>query len=169
VLVAALAAVADLPWRCICVGSLIRDPGFADNLQRQARDSGIDDRVRFAGSFTGEQLDHAYATADVLVLASRGETYGMVVTEALARGLPVIATDVGGLPEALGRGADGTLPGLLVPPGDPKALAEALRAWFGDAVLRQRLRRTAQQRRATLSGWSGTTVRISRVLAAVAV
>ena len=69
------------------------------------------------------------------MLASRAETYGMVVTEALARGLPVVAADVGGVTEALGRGADGTRPGLLVPPGDPAALGAALRAWLGDAEL----------------------------------
>ena len=57
------------------------------------------------------ELDAAYAEADVLVLASRAETYGMVVTEALSRGLPVIAADVGGVPEALGFGADGDAPG----------------------------------------------------------
>ena len=60
----------------------------------------------------------------------------MVVTEALARGLPVIAADVGGVPEALGHGADGVRPGLLVPPDDPAALGAALRAWLGDAELR---------------------------------
>ena len=54
----------------------------------------------------------------------------MVVTEALARGIPVLATAVGGLPEALGRAPDGSLPGLLVPPDDPAALAGALRRWL---------------------------------------
>jgi glycosyltransferase involved in cell wall biosynthesis len=61
-------------------------------------------------------LAHAYAAAGVLVLASSSETYGMVVTDALARGRPVIATAVGGLPEALGQASDGRRPGLLVPP-----------------------------------------------------
>ena len=89
-----------------------------------------------------------------MVLASRAETYGMVVTEALARGLPVVAAEVGGVPEALGHGADGVRPGLLVPPGDPAALAAALRAWLGDAGLRRRLRRAARERRASLSRWS---------------
>jgi glycosyltransferase involved in cell wall biosynthesis len=74
----------------------------------------------------GDDLAHAYAAADVLVLASRTETYGMVVTEALARGLPVIATAVGGLPEALGQASDGRRPGLLVPPEDSFALAVRL-------------------------------------------
>ena len=76
----------------------------------------------------------------------------MVVTEALARGLPVVAADVGGVPEALGRGADGIRPGLLVPPEDPAALGAALRAWLGDAELRGRLRRAARERRESLPG-----------------
>jgi glycosyltransferase involved in cell wall biosynthesis len=168
VLFAALAAVTDLPWRCVCVGALNRDPDFVDRLVRQARRAGIDERVCLTGPRTGAALDDAYAAADVLVLASRAETYGMVVTEALARGLPVVATAVGGLPEALGCGADGRRPGLLVPPGDPAAFAVALRGWLGATDLRQRLRRAAGQRRVMLCGWSATSVRISRVLAEVA-
>ena len=168
VLFAALAAVTDLPWRCVCVGALNRDPDFVDRLVRQARRAGIDKRVCLTGPRTGAALDDAYAAADVLVLASRAETYGMVVTEALARGLPVVATAVGGLPEALGCGADGRRPGLLVPPGDPAAFAVALRGWLGATDLRQRLRRAAGQRRVTLCDWSATSVRISRVLAEVA-
>ena len=169
VLLAALAAVTDLPWHCVCVGALTRDPGFVARLGRQARDGGIGDRVRFTGPRTGADLDVAYAAADALVLASRAETYGMVVTEALARGLPVVATTVGGLPEALGRGSDGSRPGLLVPPGDSNALAAALRCWLSDTDLRQRFRHAAQERRVTLPGWSATSVRISRVLAEVSV
>lgn len=165
VLLAALATVTDLSWRCVCVGSLNRDPRFADRLRRQAGGAGIGDRVRFTGPQTARELDGTYAGADVLVLASHTETYGMVVTEALARGLPVLATAVGGLPEALGRGADGSLPGLLVPPGNAAALAAALRRWLGDADLRQRLRHAAQERRLSLHDWSTTTDRISSVLA----
>ena len=168
VLLAALAMIRHLPWHCTCVGSLDRDPGFADRLRSQAVDDRISDRVRFTGPLTREELHTVYAASDVLVLASRGETYGMVVTEALARGLPVIATAVGGLPQALGRGSDGGLPGLLVPPDDPAALAEALRAWLGDADLRRQLRQSAEQRRVTLSGWSATASQVARVIAEVA-
>ena len=168
VLLAALAMVRDLSWRCVCVGTLTRDPGFVDRLVRQAREGGIGHRVRFTGPRAGADLYAAYAAADALVLASRAETYGMVVTEALARGLPVVATTVGGLPAALGWGADGSRPGLLVPPGDPEAFAAALRCWLGDTDLRRRFRHAAQERRAMLSGWSATSVRISRVLAGVA-
>jgi len=100
-----------------------------------------------------------------VVLASRAETYGMVVTEALARGVPVVATDVGGITEALGRGADGIRPGLLVPPEEPATLGAALRAWLGDSELRGRLRRAACERRELLSRWSTTTSEVAGVLA----
>ena len=98
----ALATIADLPCSCVCVGALSRDPGFVGRLRRLARDHGLADRVRFAGPLTGAELDAAYAAADLLVLASRGETYGMVVTEALARGIPVLATAVDRAPRGPG-------------------------------------------------------------------
>jgi glycosyltransferase involved in cell wall biosynthesis len=124
--------------------------------------------VRFAGPRTGPDLDRAYGSADLLVLASHAETYGMVVSEALARGVPVLATEVGGVPEALGRADDGTRPGLLVPPGDPAALGAALRAWLGDAELRARLRRAARRRRTALRPWSATASVLAGVLAGAA-
>jgi glycosyltransferase involved in cell wall biosynthesis len=160
----ALAAVADLPWSCVCVGSLSRDPGFVDLLRRQTREYGLADRVRFVGPRTGDGLAAAYAAADLLVLASRGETYGMVVTEALARGIPALATAANGLPEALGRAPDGSLPGMLVAPDDPAALAGALRRWLSDTDLRQQLKRSARGRRTTLMGWAVTAELISKVL-----
>jgi glycosyltransferase involved in cell wall biosynthesis len=165
VLLDALATTADLSWHCVCVGSLDRDPAFVDSLRRRARDGGIGDRVWFPGFRTGVDLERSYASADVLVLASRAETYGMVVTEALARGLPVVAAEVGGLTEALGHGADGIRPGVLVPPDDPAALGAALRAWLTDAELRERSRRAARERRASLVGWSTTTSAVAGVLA----
>jgi glycosyltransferase involved in cell wall biosynthesis len=165
VLLDALAATTDLSWHCVCVGSLDRDPAFVAGLRRRSLDGGLGDRVSFPGPRTGADLDRSYAAADLMVLASRAETYGMVVTEALARGLPVVAAQVGGVPEALGHGADGIRPGLLVPPDDPAALGAALRAWLGDAGLRGRLRRAACQRRESLSGWSTTTSVVAGVLA----
>jgi glycosyltransferase involved in cell wall biosynthesis len=161
----ALAATADLSWHCVCVGSLDRDPAFVEGLRGRSLESGLGDRVCFAGSRTGADLDRSYAAADLMVLASRAETYGMVVTEALARGLPVVAAEVGGLPEALGHGANGIRPGLLVEPDDPAALGAALRAWLGDAELRGRLRTAARERRESLSRWSTTTSVLAGVLA----
>jgi len=157
-LVETLATVPDLRWRCLCVGPLDREPGFVAGLPRL-------DRVRYSGPLVGSRLAAAYADADLLVLPSRGETYGMVVTEALARGIPVLATAVGGVAEALGRAPDGSLPGMLV---EPAGLAGALRCWLTDAGLRDQLRRSAQGRRKTLSGWTVTAQRVATVLAGVA-
>jgi glycosyltransferase involved in cell wall biosynthesis len=150
------------------VGSLERDPPLVDSLRRRARDAGIGDRVWFPGPRIGVDLERSYAAADLLVLASRAETYGMVVTEALARGLPVVAAEVGGLTEALGHGADGIRPGTLVPPDDHAALGDALRAWLTDAELRERSRGAARERRASLRGWSSTTSAVAGVLAGAA-
>ena len=164
VLLAALQTVSDLSWHCNCVGSLQQDPQFVDRLRREAVATGIDGRVEYTGTLQGANLAGAYARADVLVLASRRESFGMVTTEALARGLPVIATAVGGIAGALGHGADGMVPGLLVPPDAPESLGASLRAWLTDPGLRTRLRHAAGQRRTTLSGWSVTVEQVSQVL-----
>jgi glycosyltransferase involved in cell wall biosynthesis len=168
VLLDGLAMVTDLSWRCECVGSLVRDPAFADGVRRRVRDIGLGDRVSFPGPCTAQELDRAYAAADLLVLPSHAETYGMVVTEALSRGLPVLATEVGGVAEALGYGKDGTRPGLLVPPGDPAALGAALRKWLCDAELRARLRWAARERRASLRRWPAAASVLAGVLAGAA-
>lgn len=158
----ALGTLAELPWSCVFVGSPDRDPAYAARLRAHP----AADRITFAGVRTGEQLAAAYSAADLLVLPSRGESYGMVVTEALARGIPALVSDVQGLPEALGSAPDGSLPGLLVPP-DSAALAAALRRWLTDADLRDRLRRSARARRAHLTGWTRTAERIGAVLCRV--
>ncbi|HJQ02761.1 MAG TPA: glycosyltransferase family 4 protein [Jatrophihabitans sp.] len=163
-LLAALAGVAELRWRCDWVGSLDREPDFVARLRAEAESTGLTDRIRLRGPLTGAALEQAYASADALVLASRVETYGMVVTEALARGLPVLATAVGGLPTALGQTTDGRRPGLLVPAEDPGALSTALRDWLTDAELRQRLRLAAAERRGTLTGWAVTGRLVGQVL-----
>jgi glycosyltransferase involved in cell wall biosynthesis len=170
VLLRALSRLRDVPWRCACVGSLSRDPGFVAGLRRAAREDGLTDRIHFPGPLVGPALDASYASADLLVLPSRGESYGMVVTEALARGIPVLTTAIDGLPEALGRapGVSGGRPGLLVPPDDPDALADALRRWLSSSDLRERLRASALSRRATLSDWSVTSTLVSEVLSACA-
>jgi glycosyltransferase involved in cell wall biosynthesis len=164
----ALVTMKDLSWDCLCVGSLDRDSVFAARLRRRLVEDELGERVRFTGPRTGPDLERSYASADLLVLPSRAETYGMVVTEALARGLPVVASDVGGVADALGHGTGGVRPGLLVPPEDPRALAAALRTWLGDAAVRRAWRRAARERRASLTGWSTTTSVLAGVLAAVA-
>jgi glycosyltransferase involved in cell wall biosynthesis len=165
-LVEALADLADRDWQCVLAGSLDRDPDFVEQLLTRIACLGYGHRVRLSGVLTGAALSHAYHTADLLVAPSRSETYGMTVTEALAHGLPVLAADVGGLPEALGSTADGTRPGQLVPPGDPAALAAALGDWLGDERHRHRLRAAARERQSTLRGWEQTTQEIANALTA---
>jgi Glycosyltransferase len=153
VLVAALAQVADRPWTCELVGALRRAPEHVAAVRREIADHGLGDRVRVAGPLVGAELAAAYAAADLLVLPSRVEAYGMVATEALARGIPVLASDVGGVPEALGGDP---VPGILVTPGDAAALAAALRRWLDDPGLRAELRHAAALRRPALHGWEVT-------------
>ncbi len=150
VLVEALTQVADLDWVLVCVGSLEVEPELVRHLRSVLLDHGLSRRVCFAGPLGREAVERGYAAADLLVLASRAETYGMVVTEALAHGLPVLATDVGGVCEALGGG------GFSVPSEDPGALAAALRSWLTDPVTRSRLRADARGRRASLTSWDDT-------------
>ncbi|MDG4810443.1 glycosyltransferase family 4 protein [Micromonospora sp. WMMD1120] len=168
VLVDALSTLAGRSWTMVGAGTLAREPDLVRRLRDRLDAAGLTGRARLVGPLTGAALDAAYADADLLVLPSRGETYGMVVTEALARGLPVLATRVGGVPEALGRAPDGELPGLLVPPGDSAALARALTRWLDDGALRARLRRAALARRDTLTDWPVTTALLAAVLKEVA-
>ncbi len=164
----ALERVADLSWDCRCIGPDSVAPDFVAQLRRRAGHSGLDDRFRLHGPRARDVLAAAYAESDALVVASRAETYGMVVTEALGRGLPVIAFDVGGVPEAMGSTADGTRPGILVPHDDVTALAQALRRWLSDVGLRDSLHRAVLQRRAQLASWSVTAERVDRILREVA-
>jgi glycosyltransferase involved in cell wall biosynthesis len=163
-LVEALASVTDLPWSCVCVGGLNQDPEYVAELRSLIARHGLEDRLTLAGPQARAELDASYNSADLMVLTSYAETYGMAVTEALARGIPVLATDVGGLPEAVGRAPDGGVPGILVPPENPAAIAAELRGWFGEADVRRRLKAAARGRRAALNGWAGTARSLAAVL-----
>ena len=165
-LVEALAAL-DLPgWQCTCVGSLEPDPPFVRRVEERVEEAGLTGQLTLAGPLHGPDLEAAYRDADVLVLTSRAETYGMVVTEALAHAVPVIAVRTGGVAEALGSARDGTLPGVLVPGGDVAAITAAVRSWLLEAGLRDRHRAAARDRRRTLPTWRDTAKRIADALGA---
>lgn len=168
VLFTALAGLPTKSWTCVCVGALDREPGFVRGLRRVLTDSGIGERVHLTGPLIGPDLERAFAAADVLVLPTRLESYGMVVTEALARGLPVIATSVGGVPEAVGFAADGRRPGIMVEPDDARALGAAIADWLGQPEVRDELRSVARSRRTTLCRWPQTTTMISAALTRLA-
>jgi glycosyltransferase involved in cell wall biosynthesis len=165
-LVEALAALELPDWQCTCVGSTEPDPPFARRVQERAEEVGLGGRFTLAGPLHGPDLEAAYRDSDVLVLTSRAETYGMVVTEALAHAVPVIAVRTGGVAEALGSTRDGTLPGILVPGGDVAAITSAVRSWLLDPDLRERLRAAARDRRRTLPTWRDTAKRIADALGA---
>lgn len=163
-LVRALGLIGGLRWSCICAGPLQRAPRHVARVRELIGRLGLGERISLAGPLTGERLEACYAAADLVVLPSRAETYGMVVTEALARGIPVLTTTADALPDTLGRAPDGRVPGLLVPPHDVRALADALRRWLGDPALRERLREAARARRRTLPGWDLTVRHLGKVL-----
>ena len=165
-LVEALAELGDLDWRCVLAGPLDRDPDFVGQLQTRINRLGYGHRIRLTGCLTGAALSRAYTGSDLLIAPSRAETYGMAVTEALAHGLPVLASAVGGLPEALGASPDGSRPGQLIQAGDQAALAAAIRDWLTDRRHRHRLRAAARGRRSSLVGWERTTQEIATALTA---
>jgi glycosyltransferase involved in cell wall biosynthesis len=163
-LVEALAMVADLDWSCLLVGPLVRDPDHVARVRAMVDRHGLAGRVELTGPRTGAALDATYAATDLLVVPSRRETYGMVVTEALARGIPALAAAVDGVPDTLGRAPGGRVPGLLVPPHDAAALAAGLRRWLTEPDLRAAARRAARDRRLELHGWETTARCLAEVL-----
>jgi glycosyltransferase involved in cell wall biosynthesis len=133
-LVEALARIRDLDWSLRCVGSLERDPATAQAVRRLIRTVGLGRRITLAGECPPRSVSHVFRTADAFVLPSFHEGYGMVYAEAMAHGLPIIATTAGAIPETVPSQA-----GLLVPPGDPAALARALRRVIAQPLLAARL------------------------------
>lgn len=158
-LVEALAGLQDRAWTLDCVGSTSRDAACADAVRRAVVAQGLASRVRLHGEVDERQLQAAYRAADALVLASFHEGYGMVLAEALAHGLPVLATQAGAVGGTVPPGA-----GLLVPPGDVPALRAALAAWLDDAALRARLQQGARAAAPRLPGWPQAVARFDRLL-----
>jgi glycosyltransferase involved in cell wall biosynthesis len=159
--VEALTDVADLPWQARLAGSLEVDPDYVAEVSRAIDAAGLAGRVELPGVVA---RDAAWVGADLALLPSLAEAYGMVVTEALARGIPAIVAS-GGPAEALGLDPDGQRPGVVIPRDDSRALADALRRWLADEGQRAELRRRALATRPTLDGWDVAADRLRRALA----
>lgn len=161
-LLRALAQLKDHPWRLRCAGSADLDPVTAAGLSVLAETLGLSERLEFLGELDESALADEYQRADLFVLASYHEGYGMALAEALAHGLPMISTTAGAIPDTVPTDA-----GLLVPPGDDAALAEALARVMTDAELRQRLALGARAARGTLPDWPTTCAAFAAALAVI--
>ena len=161
VLVSALSDLTDLSWRLIIAGDRTRNPATAAALDIGIRAHGLGKRIDMLGVVSDAQLDALYAQADLFVLASRFEGYGMAFATAIAHGLPVIGTTAGAIPETVPDGA-----GLLVPPDDANALATALRRLIGDKAERGRLAAAASAAAAKLPTWRQSAERFARAIEA---
>ena len=159
ILVRALASIPDRSWRLTCAGTLRRDPATVERLREHARAEGLEDLVSLAGELDETNLGACYDSADVFVLPTFYEGYGMAVAEALARGLPVISTPTGAIPDLVAGGA-----GLLVPPGDSEALAAALSRILGDTRFRAQLAEGARKVRDRLPSWPDAAGKMAAVL-----
>ncbi len=163
VLVAALATLAELPWHLTIAGDAGRDRGTAARLAADIAGLNLTDRVTVTGAVPPEWLSELYTSADAFVLASRFEGYGMAFSEAIARGLPVVGTTAGAIPETVPKGA-----GLLVPPDDAAALAAALRQVIEHPGERQRMAGAARAAAHSLPTWQDSAKLFARAIEAVA-
>jgi glycosyltransferase involved in cell wall biosynthesis len=147
-LIAALATLTDMPWRLTIAGDRTRNPAAAAQLDADIEAYGLGNRVAVLGAVPPERIIELYLASDIFVLASRFEGYGMALAEAIAHGLPVVSTMAGAIPDTVPAGT-----GLLVPPNDAAALAQALRRLIGDPAEQQQLASNARAAAAQLPSW----------------
>jgi glycosyltransferase involved in cell wall biosynthesis len=161
-LIEALSALVDLPWRLTCVGNTQRSPETTAALHRRIGEAGLGARVRILGELTGLELEQCFLAADLFVLPTRHEGFGMAVAEALAHGLPVLSTRTGAIPDLVLPGA-----GVIVPPEDAKALREAISYLLTDRQALASLAEGARAKRALLPRWPEACAQAARILAEV--
>jgi glycosyltransferase involved in cell wall biosynthesis len=144
-LIEALGLLADLPFEATLIG----DGPLRESLEARVRELGLAERVHFLGRRPHSEIPDLLRGFDVLAMPSREEAWGVAAAEASATAIPVVATNVGGIPEIVVGGQTG----LLVPPEDPLALADAIRRLAGDRDLRHRLGEAGRARIESMFGW----------------
>jgi glycosyltransferase involved in cell wall biosynthesis len=159
VLLEALAELRDRKWHLTCAGSVTRDPATFAALEHQVERLALRARVSFLGDLDSDALEREYERADLFVLASHLEGYGMALAEAVARGIPVVSTTAGAIPETVPAAA-----GVLVPPGDSRALAKALATLLDHGEARSRLAASARAAAASLPTWRAAAERFAAAL-----
>jgi glycosyltransferase involved in cell wall biosynthesis len=158
VLLRALSRAPRRDWVLVCAGSLTRDLAWAGHIAVLARDLGIDDRVTLAGELDDRDLESEYCAADLVALATRGETYGMAVAEAIAHGLPVVSTATGDIESIAGDGA------LLAVPEDDDGFARQLALAMEHPDVRRQLADGARAAALRLPTWNDAVTQMIRVL-----
>jgi glycosyltransferase involved in cell wall biosynthesis len=158
-LLAALEPLGDLDWRLACVGSAERDPRWGAAMRARASQGTLAGRVLFVGELEGKALDTAYHRADLFVLATRYEGYGMVVAEALARGIPVVSTPTGAIADLVTPGL-----GVLVQADDAPALSAVLRRLVASRSAIRALKAGALSARSSLRSWAAAVADMENVL-----
>lgn len=159
VLIEALAGLRERDWILHCAGSTGRDPASAAALRKAIASAGLAERVRLHGEVDALALAQLYDRADVFVLPSWHEGYGMALTEALARGLPVLSTTAGAIADTVPPDA-----GVLVAPGDVGALRAALADLFDGPSRREALAAGARAARERLPTWPDACKRFAAAL-----
>jgi glycosyltransferase involved in cell wall biosynthesis len=149
VLIAALAKLKQLPWVARFAGGMEFDPEWIRQLRHQVESSGLADRIQFIGAVTDPGIE--YHRADLFVLPSLYEGYGMVFAEALAFGLPIVGTHAGAVPEVVPPTA-----GILVAPSDVEELTDALHKLLAEPACRATLQQGARIAAAHLPRWDDT-------------
>lgn len=163
-LVDALAPLAGRPWTLSLAGPEPERGSTLAAIRESVARSGIAGQVRFEGLLTGEPLEVLWSRTDLLLLPSLVEMFGMVVTEALAHGVPALVSAETGAVEALG-GSGASQPGAALDPTDPGAWTAAITGWLDDPQLRATWSAAAHQRRHELTGWRHTARVIADALA----
>jgi glycosyltransferase involved in cell wall biosynthesis len=147
-LVEALTTLKHLNWQLDCIGSLDRSPELVQKLKHLIHTSGLHHRVTLHGEVSHQDRDAAYAAADIFVLPSLHEGYGMVFAEAMAWGLPIIATSAGAAIETIDAKA-----GRLIPVNDKAALTHALEELMCQPQLRSAMAQAARAAASHLPNW----------------
>lgn len=159
VLIDALARLQERRWRLQIVGSLARDPSTVAQVVAQLEATGLGSQVTLSGALSDAALRRAYRRADLFVLASLYEGYGMAFSEAIAHGLPIIGSGAGAVQDTVPRDA-----GVLVEPGSSTALAAALDETMRDRGRLGELAAGAARARGRLPDWPSRHRRWSRLL-----
>lgn len=162
VLIEALAVLRSLDWRLTIAGATDRDPETVRALRQQIAAAGLSERVTIAGTVVPATLDRFYESADLFVMPSRYEGYGMVLAEAMARGLAIICTTGGAAAQTVPDAA-----AIKVPPEDAVALARAIANVLGDNKLRKNMRKASWETGRTLPTWNETARRVAAAMVGI--